>query len=98
MENYSFGRFINVRNVDTRFYTRNNCMFYIIITPRPITANISVYANSSVIIGYKNESLRVPNLLMNLSDYIVPKYVFISGGISYIFREYKALSSNYTSS
>ncbi|MEM0202201.1 MAG: hypothetical protein QXR73_03415 [Candidatus Micrarchaeaceae archaeon] len=91
---YSFGKFLNVKSVETGFYTNKSCMFYLILTNKAITVNGSITSISQRIIGYKNVSGEFPNLYMNISRYISNKYAFLPYAFSYINSEYLNYSLN----
>jgi len=91
---YSFGRFMNVKSVNTRFYSAKSCMFYLVLTNKTIKINGSLSSLSHKIIGYRNASVKLPNLYMNISRYIFYRYAFLPGGLSYINSEYLNYSMN----
>ncbi|MEM0154663.1 MAG: hypothetical protein QW814_02405 [Methanothrix sp.] len=91
---YSFGKFLNVKDVETGFYTNKSCMFYLILTNKAITANGSIKSISQRITGYKNVSVELPNLYMNISRYISNRYAFLPNAFSYINSEYLNYSLN----
>ena len=91
---YSFGKFLNTKSINTSFYTSKSCMFYVILTKG--TTNIDGYISSVShrILKYRNASVELPNLYMNVSNYISNKYAFLQGGLSYISSEYLNYSEN----
>ena len=91
---YSFGRFLNVKSVKTSFYTNNGCMFYLVLSNRTAKVNGSISSASRRITGYRNASVELPNLYMNISKYISNKYAFLPGGFAYINSEYLNYSLN----
>ena len=91
---YSFGRFINVKSVNASFYSAKSCMFYLVLTNKTIKINGSLSSLSHKIIGYRNASVDLPNLYMNISKYISDKYTFLPGGFSYLNSEYRNYSLN----
>ncbi len=93
---YSFGKFLNVKEVKNSFYADKSCMFYLVLTNKTITINGSLSAVSQKINGHKNVSIEVPNLYMNISRYISNRYAFLPKGFSYINAEYLNYSSNKT--
>ncbi len=91
---YSFGKFLNVKDVKTSFSTNKSCMFYLVLANRTVTLNGSISSISHRITAYRNATIKFPNLYMNISRYISNKYTFLPEGFSYISSEYLNYSAN----
>jgi hypothetical protein len=91
---YSFGKFLNTKEVNTSFYTNKSCMFYIVLTNGTTNVNGHISYVSHRVLRYRNASVELPNLYMNISHYISNKYTFLQGGLSYLNSEYLNYSAN----
>ncbi len=94
LKSNSFGHFINTRHVDTSFPTYNSCMFYVLVSQNGGYANGTIISKSQVVVSYKNETVELPNLYSNISDYLVNSYSSIGGAASYLMSEYENYTRN----